>query len=121
MKDRVLFWGTRQRDRKMDNHHISSGQWTNAGNRPLWIALAIVLVVMVAEVIGGILSGSLALLGDAGHMLVDALALGLALFAITIARRPATLTKTYGYHRAEIMAALVNGTILILVSLYIFY
>ena len=84
-------------------------------------ALGIVLVVMVAEVIGGILSNSLALLGDAGHMLVDALALGLALFAITIARRPVTPTKTYGYHRVEIMAALVNGTILILVSIYIFY
>jgi len=87
----------------------------------LKLALAIVLVVMVAEVIGGILSNSLALLGDAGHMLVDALALGLALFAITIARRPATPTKTYGYHRVEIMAALANGTALVLVSLYIFY
>jgi len=76
---------------------------------------------MAAEVIGGILSNSLALLSDAGHMLVDALALGLSLFAITIARRPATPTKTYGYHRVEIMAALANGTTLILVSLYIFY
>jgi len=76
---------------------------------------------MVAEVIGGILSGSLALLSDAGHMLVDALALGLSLFAMTIARRPATPTKTYGYHRAEIMAALANGTILVLLSIYIFY
>jgi len=87
----------------------------------LRIALVIVLVIMVAEVIGGLLSNSLALLGDAGHMLVDALALGLSLFAITIARRPATPDKTYGYHRVEIMAALANGTILVLVSLYIFY
>jgi len=87
----------------------------------LKIALAIVLVVMVAEVVGGILSNSLALLGDAGHMLVDALALGLSLFAMTIASRPATPTKTYGYYRVEIMAALANGSILILVSLYIFY
>jgi cobalt-zinc-cadmium efflux system protein len=76
---------------------------------------------MVFEVIGGILSNSLALLGDAGHMLVDALALGLALFAVTIARRPATPTKTFGYHRVEIMAALANGTALLLVSAYIFY
>ena len=91
------------------------------GGGPLKIALAIVLVVMVAEVVGGILSNSLALLGDAGHMLVDALALGLTLFAITIASRPATPTKTYGYYRVEIMAALANGSILILVSLYIFY
>jgi cobalt-zinc-cadmium efflux system protein len=76
---------------------------------------------MVAEVIGGILSNSVALLSDAGHMLTDALALGLSLFALTIARRPATPTKTYGYHRAEIMAALANGIILVLISFYIFY
>jgi cobalt-zinc-cadmium efflux system protein len=54
-------------------------------------------------------------------MLVDALALGLSLFAITVARRPATATRTYGYHRVEIMAALANGTTLVLVSIYIFY
>ncbi|MFC2025152.1 cation diffusion facilitator family transporter [Chloroflexota bacterium] len=91
------------------------------GSKPLKITLAIVVVIMVAEVIGGILSNSLALLADAGHMLVDALALGLALFAINIARRPATPTKTYGYHRAEIMAALANGTTLVLLALWIFY
>jgi len=105
----------------MNSQHSHAGHLTSAGSRPLKIALAIVLVVMVAEVIGGILSGSLALLGDAGHMLADALALGLALFAITIARRPATPTKTYGYHRAEIMAALANGVILVLVAVYVFY
>ena len=103
------------------NHHHEASHLTATGSRPLKIALAIVLTVMVAEVIGGIMSGSLALLGDAGHMLVDALALGLSLFALTIARRPATPTRTYGYHRVEIMAALANGTILILVSIYIFY
>ena len=105
----------------MGNQHSKASRFSPTGSRPLKIALAIVLVVMVAEVIGGIISNSLALLGDAGHMLVDALALGLSLFAITIAKRPATLTKTYGYHRVEIMAALANGTTLILVSLYIFY
>jgi cobalt-zinc-cadmium efflux system protein len=89
--------------------------------RPLKLTLGIVIVIMVAEIVGGILSNSLALLSDAGHMLTDALALGLSLFAISLARRPATLTRTYGYHRAEIMAALVNGTVLILVSVYIFY
>ncbi len=105
----------------MANQHRGVSHLTSVGNRPLKIALVIVLVIMVAEVIGGILSNSLALLGDAGHMLVDALALGLSLFAITIARRPATPTRTYGYHRVEIMAALANGTTLVLVSLYIFY
>lgn len=94
---------------------------TFIGSRPLKIAFVIVLVIMVAEVIGGLLSNSLALLGDAGHMLIDALALGLSLFAMTIARRPATPTRTYGYHRMEILAALANGTTVALVSIYIFY
>ena len=102
----------------MENEHTHASQ---ADTRPLKLALAIVVAIMIAEAIGGILSNSLALLGDAGHMLVDALALGLALFAITIARRPATLSKTYGYHRAEIMAALANGTTLVLLALWIFY
>ena len=105
----------------MDNQPSKANHLTSTNTRPLKIALVIVVIVMVAEVIGGIVSGSLALLGDAGHMLVDALALGLALFAITIARRPATPTKTYGYYRVEIMAALANGVALVLVSLYIFY
>ena len=105
----------------MDNQHGEAGHLMAAGSRPLKIALLIVVVIMVAEVIGGLLSNSLALLGDAGHMLVDALALGLALFAMTIARRPATPSKTYGYHRVEIMAALANGTTLVLLALWIFY
>jgi cobalt-zinc-cadmium efflux system protein len=92
----------------------------NAG-RPLWITLVVVLVIMVAEVVGGLLSNSLALLGDAGHMLTDALALGLSLFALALARRPATDRRTFGYHRTEIMAALANGVVLILVSVVIFY
>jgi len=96
-------------------------QVSNVASRPLKITLCLVLVIMVAEVIGGVFSNSLALLSDAGHMLTDALALGLSLFAIALARRPATSTRTFGYHRAEIMAALANGTILILVSAYIFY
>lgn len=89
--------------------------------RPLQITLLLTLTVMIAEAVGGILSNSLALPGDAGHMLVDALALGLSLFAINIARRPATATKTYGYHRTEILVALTNGIILLLISVYIFY
>jgi cobalt-zinc-cadmium efflux system protein len=91
------------------------------GSQRLKVVLIIVLTIMVAEVIGGILSNSLALLGDAGHMLVDALALGMSLFALRIAKRPATATKTYGYHRVEIMAALANGVTLVLVAGYIFY
>jgi cobalt-zinc-cadmium efflux system protein len=100
--------------------HQEEHQDTVVG-RPLKVTLGLVLVIMIAEVIGGILSNSLALMSDAGHMLTDALALGLSLFAISLARRPATPTRTYGYHRAEIMAALANGTLLILISVFIFY
>ena len=92
-----------------------------AASQPLKITLFLVLIIMVAEIIGGVFSNSLALLSDAGHMFTDALALGLSLFAMNLARRPATATKTFGYHRAEIMAALANGSVLILVSAIIFY
>ena len=93
----------------------------NRAARPLWITLGTVIVIMVAEAVGGWLSNSLALLGDAGHMLTDALALGLSIFAIAMARRPATARHTFGYHRTEIMAALANGIVLVLVSVSIFY
>jgi cobalt-zinc-cadmium efflux system protein len=102
--------------RAESEHHQVTG-----GARQLLITLLIVVVVMVAEIVGGMLSNSLALLGDAGHMLVDALALSISLIAIWIARRPADTTKTYGYHRVEIMAALTNGVILVLVAVFIFY
>lgn len=106
---------------RMNNQHNGRSHLTDQSSRRLKVALVIVLAILVAEVIGGLLSNSLALLGDAGHMLVDALALGISLFAIAIARRPATATKTYGYHRAEIMAALANGAILVLLAICIFY
>ena len=101
--------------------HQEEEHQDNAIGKPLKITLGLVLIIMVAEIIGGVFSNSLALLSDAGHMLTDALALGLSLFAMNLARRPATSTKTFGYHRAEIMAALANGTVLILVSIFIFY
>jgi cobalt-zinc-cadmium efflux system protein len=101
--------------------HHEEEHLSRLAGRPLKITLGLVLVIMIAEVIGGVLSNSLALLSDAGHMLTDALALGLSLFAMALARRPATPTRTFGYHRAEIMAALANGSILVLVSVYIFY
>ena len=96
-------------------------QQVASGTKPLLFVLLIVVAVMVAEVVGGLLSNSLALLGDAGHMLVDALALSISLIAVWIARRPADTTKTFGYHRVEIMAALTNGVILVLVAVFIFY
>jgi cobalt-zinc-cadmium efflux system protein len=75
---------------------------------------------MVAEIVGGWLSNSLALLADAGHMLSDTAALALSLFAMWAARRPAKRASTYGYHRAEILAALANGSVLLVIALFIF-
>jgi cobalt-zinc-cadmium efflux system protein len=101
--------------------HPHEHEHAPAGDRALVITLIITLVLMVAELVGGLLSGSLALVGDAGHMLVDVLALGLSLFAMNLARRPSTLSRTFGYHRVEIMAALANGSVLVLVSAFIFF
>lgn len=83
--------------------------------RRLKFALLITSFYFVVEVVGGFLTNSLALLSDAGHMFSDIAALGLSLFAFQMARRPATTNKTYGYHRLEILAALVNGLTLWLV------
>jgi len=85
--------------------------------RRLRMALAITAVVMVVELIGGWLSGSLALLADAGHMLADAAALAVALFAAWIAQRPATAQRSFGFMRFEILAALLNGAVLIVIAL----
>jgi cobalt-zinc-cadmium efflux system protein len=87
----------------------------------LKIALAITATFLVAEFLGALYTNSLALLADAGHMLTDVAALSLSLFAIRFASRRATPRMTYGFHRVEILAALVNGVFLVLVALYIFY
>lgn len=87
--------------------------------RKLWLVLGIVAVVLVAEVIGGILTGSLALLADAGHMFSDLTGLVLALVALGVAARPATQRHTYGYRRVEVLAALFNGLILLAVAVSI--
>ncbi len=77
------------------------------------LVLALTALIMVAEIVGGILSHSLALLSDAGHMLSDVAAQLLSLIALAIAARPADLRRTYGYHRVEILAALLNGLALL--------
>ena len=89
------------------------------GRRGLTITLVLVVVYMLAEFVGGLVANSLALLADAGHMLSDASALGLALFAIRMAHKPATPERTFGYYRAEILAALVNGATLLVISVFI--
>lgn len=107
-----------------DHHEHDHGRPHQApagGKKDLLIALSITVLMMVAEIIGGILSNSLALLSDAGHMLTDNLALLLSFFAMTFASMPATDRKTFGFYRLEILAAFVNGIVLVLISLYIMY
>ncbi|RAJ26053.1 cation diffusion facilitator family transporter [Pedobacter cryoconitis] len=87
----------------------------------LKIVLGFTLLYLIIEVIGGIMTKSLALLADAGHMLTDVGGLALALIAINYAERKATAERTYGYYRAEILAALANAVVLIGISLYILY
>src|SRR5262249_27652341 len=93
----------------------------NQNNHRLAFVFGLTAAYLVAEVIGGILTRSLALLADAGHMLTDVVGVGLALLAITFAARPATPQRTYGYYRVEILAALTNAVVLIGISFYILY
>ncbi|MBA3804460.1 MAG: cation transporter [Acidobacteria bacterium] len=89
--------------------------------RRLRLVLVLTAIYMLAEAFGGWWTGSLALLADAGHMLTDVAALALALIAMWFSARPATSSKTFGYYRLEILAALTNGVALVLISLLIFY
>jgi cobalt-zinc-cadmium efflux system protein len=88
--------------------------------RVLGIVLALTVAFTVVEVVGGLATGSLALLADAAHMLSDNLALGLALFAVWLAGRPSTPERSFGYQRAEILAALFNGVLLVGLAVWIF-
>jgi len=99
----------------------SGGRRRADERRGLLKALALTSTILVAEVVGGFLSNSLALLADAGHMLTDALALALSYLALGLATRPATPHKTYGWYRLEIFAALINGVTLVVISLFIFW
>ena len=101
--------------------HSHTGRHSHHHGGSLKTALAITATFLVAEFFGALYTNSLALLADAGHMLTDVAALSLSLFAIRFAGRRATPRKTYGFHRVEILAALVNGVFLVLVALYIFY
>jgi cobalt-zinc-cadmium efflux system protein len=92
----------------------------NGGRRALKIVLVLTAVFLVAEVAGGLIADSLALLADAGHMLSDVLSLGVALFASWLASRPGGPSRTFGYRRAEILAALFNGVSLVAISIWIF-
>jgi cobalt-zinc-cadmium efflux system protein len=101
-----------------DHQHAHRGE--RVSPKPLTIALLITTGFMILEVVGGLLTNSLALLADAGHMLTDAAALALALFAIWLARRPATPERSFGFLRAEVLAAFINAVTLVVMSIFIF-
>lgn len=98
---------------------ISSAAGKNT--KKLSVVFVLTAAYMIVEATGGLLTDSLALLADAAHMLTDAGSLGLALLAVRFARRPATKEKTYGYYRAEILAAFINALVLLFISGYILY
>lgn len=99
------------------SHNHSHGSSRN--RKRLALTLGLAAAYMVAEAVGGWLTGSLALLADSGHMLSDVGALGLSLFAMWMAQRPPTPKRTYGYHRLEILAALANGATLVAISILV--
>ena len=103
--------------RRHDHEHDSRA----ASRRSLIIVLALLSVHMFIEISGGILSGSLGLLAHATHMITDAVAVGLALFAMWIAERPATIKRTFGFHRTEVLAVMFNALALWILASWIFY
>jgi cobalt-zinc-cadmium efflux system protein len=103
-------------------HHHGHHHGADAADaRALTLTLGMVLLVLVAEVAGGLLSGSLALLSDAAHMFTDAAALAIALTALRIGKRPPDDKRSFGYHRFEILAALANALLLMVAAAYILY
>lgn len=100
------------------NHHHALG--TQNESR-LWIVLTLTCMFLVAEVLGGIWSHSLALLSDAAHVSTDAAAMAIAIMAIRVGRRPADEQRTYGYYRFEILAVILNALLLFAVAIYILY
>jgi cobalt-zinc-cadmium efflux system protein len=116
--------GRDERGQRHEDHGHGHGHGLglrDVSRRRLWWALAINLIFLVVEFIGGLLTGSLALLADAGHMLTDVLALGLAIFVAHLAELPATPGRTFGFLRAEVIGAFVNGATLILIVALVFW
>ena len=103
-------------DHSGHSHHGHGPAAVPDSTRALGWALAVTLAFAGVEAVGGLVAGSLALLADAAHMLMDAASLGLALFAAWMMRRPASGSRTYGWYRIEILAALVNGALLLAVT-----
>lgn len=102
------------------NHSHTHGNVRETAKSRLRLILVMTCLFFVAEVLGGLWTNSLALLSDAGHMLSDIFALGLTLFAFWLSSKKPSRTKTYGYYRFEVVAAFINGVLLILMALWIF-
>ena len=94
---------------------------TAQNRRALWVVFGLTFTYFLVEVVGGLVTNSLALLADAAHMLTDVGGLGLALFAAWMSQKPATPRRTYGYYRIEILAALANAVVLFLMAFFILY
>lgn len=105
----------------MGHGHTHQVSAAGRNRKALLTVFCLTFFYLIVEVIGGLWTGSLALLADAGHMLTDVAGVGLALLAIWFAEKPASPEKTYGYYRVEILAALTNAVVLIFISLYILY
>jgi len=100
-------------------HHGHGGSAAKGRRTRLIWVMALTVVIFVVQVIGGLMSGSLALLADAGHMLTDSTGLVIALIAAVLAARPATVSRTFGLQRAEVLAALANGLLLVAVAVWV--
>jgi cobalt-zinc-cadmium efflux system protein len=105
----------------MAEHAHDHGLNSIKHEKPLWWALALTALFLIAEIIGAYLTNSLALLSDAAHMATDTLALVIALIAVRLSRRPPDAKRSYGYARFEAFGALINGTLLFVVAAYIFW
>ncbi len=105
----------------LHHHENEEGRTVRGYQRELLIALTITAAIMIAELVGGLLSNSLALLSDAAHMFTDVLALLLSILAFRFSTKPPTKKTTFGFYRLEIFAAQINGGILVFLSLFIFY
>lgn len=101
------------------SHGLSGGTATGRHKRRLAAVVVITLIGVIGQLIGAAISGSLSLLADAGHMLSDAAGVGIALFAAWAASRPATAKRTFGFQRAEVLAALANATVLVVIAVVV--
>lgn len=105
------------------NHHVYRERLQSSAKatKGLFLSTIVTVVIFLVELVGGLISGSLALLADAGHMATDAFALLVSYVAVWFAAKPATKNRTYGYYRVEILAALLNGVILCLIAIFVCY